>query len=140
MIRRGGILMEAVVAMTLLSLLTLSTGQALSLFNRQSRFLSQRAIAMQECHLALAQVTAIEPKNWDTQQLAAMKLPADAADRLPGGVLQVAQEKPTSAEEGSRIRVIVKWRPAPEADLASVELSVWRFDLPLDVAAEGAKK
>lgn len=129
--------MEAVVAMMLLSLLTLSTGQALSLMNRQSRFLSQRAVALQECHIALAKVAEIKAAQWNAEKLAAMTLPADAAETLPEGALKLTQQPLSPAKEGTRLRATVSWRPAPGADPATVELSIWRFDLQTNGAAEG---
>ncbi len=138
MMRRGGILIEAVVAMMLLSLLTLSTGKALSLMNRQSRFLSQRAVALQECHIALAKVAEIKATQWNAEKLATITLPAEAAETLPDGALKVTQQTSVDGEEGSRLRAAVTWRPAPGADPASVELSIWRFDLPATGPTQGA--
>ena len=128
--RRGGILTESIVAMLLMSIVTVATGEVLSLMKRQSRILSQRATAIQECQIALASAAEIPAVGWNAETLSAFSLPSQAAAILPEGSLAMIQEPGGKDQEGTRLRARVRWRPAPSADLASVELSLWRFDLP----------
>ena len=85
----------------------------------------------------LAKVAEIKAAQWNADQLNAMALPTEAAESLPDGELKVTQHNPVAGEEGNRLRATVTWRPAPGADPASVELSIWRFDLPPTGAVEG---
>jgi type II secretory pathway pseudopilin PulG len=135
--RRGGILLESIVGISLLSLLLVSTAQILSLMQRQSRMLSQRTAALQECHIALASLANQPAEKLDAKSLAEIALPADAQLHLPDGNLEVTAEAPAAENEGVRLRARVMWRPAPSADPAQVELSVWRFDLPTQGASTG---
>jgi hypothetical protein len=129
MTRRGGILMEAVTAMMLLSLLVISTGQIMTAMNRQSRLLSQRATALQECQNALARVAGLGADEVSGESLAGITLPAEAAEILPEGELKVSPVQDEKAEAGIQLKATVRWRPAAHAELAETSLSLWRFDL-----------
>jgi hypothetical protein len=135
--RRGGILLEAVVGTLLLSLLLVSTAQILSLMKRQSHLLSQRAAALQECHIALNSLANQSADKLNAETLAAMALPVEAQSTLPEGKLEVTSAA-LAEDEGVRLLARVSWRPAPSADPAVVELSCWRFDLPTRASTGGS--
>lgn len=137
MTRRGGVLMEAVTAMMLLSVLVISTGQIVTAMSRQSRLLSQRATALQECQNTLARVAGLKAKDVSTESLTRITLPADAAVILPEGELKVSLTQGKKVEEGTQLKVMVRWRPAANAELAETSLSLWRFDLAKDNLTEG---
>jgi hypothetical protein len=138
MIRRGGVLMEAVTALMLLSLLVIATGQIVSVMNRQSRLLTQRTIALQECQTALEQVAALDAKNLDADALSAIALPQGLADTLPEGRLEISRIDPKTSAEGTQIKATVRWRAAATAELAETSLSLWRNDLAPDPSRLGA--
>jgi hypothetical protein len=128
--RRGGVLTESLVALLLLSLGIAVAGRMLSMMKRQSRLVMQHAVALQECHLALASVAELPPSELSAARLAKVNLPNTAQELLSDGELKIFVEPAAIPEEGTRIRATVKWRPTPLADPATVELSCWRFDVP----------
>ena len=140
--RRGGVLMEAVTAMMLLSVLAVSAAQMVSMMNRQSRLLSQRSVALQECHNALANVASQDAKRLDASFLKTLTLPESATNILPEGALEIVQIPPeiesNADEEGVQLKAIVRWRPAAHAEPAEVSLSLWRFDLVDAASSTGA--
>lgn len=129
--RRGGVLMEAITALMLLSVLVMVTSQMAALMNRQSRLLSQRSVAFQECHQALAKIAAMKPSSLSEEALASIKLPAEALVLLPDGTLTIQPLKTGNSEEGVQLKATVRWRPAANAEMAEASLSLWRFDLEL---------
>lgn len=135
--RRGGILMESIIAMMLLALLLTAAGQAIVMMRRQERFLSQRATALQECHIALASIASRDTVKLKTENRPAIGLTDLALSVLPDGKLHIDLTPPKTGEQGTRVRASVSWRPAPNAEPASVELSCWRFDLATDDKSAG---
>lgn len=125
--------MEAVTAMMLLSVLAVSAAQMVSLMNRQSRLLSQRSVALQECHNALTSIASAPASTLDASYMKTLTLPESAKDILPEGSLEMVQVRPevesNADEEGVQLKAIVRWRPAAFAEPAEVSLSLWRFDL-----------
>jgi Tfp pilus assembly protein PilX len=127
--RRGGIILEAVLAILLLSLLTVSVGKLMTLIANQSRQLAQRAVALQECHLALASIEKLPSDEFSESTLNSLNLAANAAEILPEGDLQISLQAAKLTSEGTRIQATVRWRPTPGADLAEATLFAWRFDV-----------
>lgn len=126
--RRGGILLEAVIAMLLLSLLVVASAQLASSMNRQSRLLAQRAVALQECQHALSAASNIAASQWSSESLSSIQLPREAAEILPEGELKVSQA-PAEGGEGTRVKATVRWKPFAHSEKAETSLSLWRFDL-----------
>lgn len=125
--------MEAVTAMMLLSVLAVSAAQMVSMMNRQSRLLSQRSVALQECHNALTSIASEDATKIDASFLKTLTLPESASEMLPEGALEIVQippeVEPEADQEGVQLKAVVRWRPAAHAEPAEVSLSLWRFDL-----------
>jgi type II secretory pathway pseudopilin PulG len=124
--RRGAMLLEVMVAIALLAVTVSLCIKTLTAMGRQQLALGQRAYAAE---LANNLLERLRGHDWPaiTPALAAdLKLPADAAARLPAPQLDI-EITPRKSPEAKQMTVIIRWQAGAGQTVRPVRLTTWVY-------------
>ena len=139
--RRGFTMLEILTAICLLGVLTTVSVQFLRGAADQRRAILQRQTALQEAASTMEHLGALAWDQLGPDAAAGVRLSPQAIEALPEGQVEVKIDAP-SGEKGTvpfslrenrdsppakRIRVVVRWHPAPEQPARTVQLVAWRY-------------
>lgn len=127
--RRGFTLMEAALALFLLTALTTLCLQFFSAANDQRRQVFAELTATEEAANLLERVDALEWRDLTPPKAAEFQLSDPARQALPEARAEVLVGEPSGTPPARRVTVAVCWRPQPGEPEREVHLVAWRYKI-----------
>lgn len=131
MSRRGGMMIELVVAGILAGALLVVCLQLLSGVLAQRRASDMRQCALMELDNIMERLTA---RPWDeltADSLSREKLSSWATRQLPGAELKIAVTTPSDDPNAKRIAASLRWQDRSGRLLAPMILTTWKYNLSI---------
>ena len=127
MTRRGMVMLEAIVAGTLLGTLLVVCLQLLSAAAAQRRAADQRQCAILELANVMERVAARPWAELTAAALAQEKLSPSAAGQLPGAELKIEISTDAKDPDAKRITATLRWQDRSGQLVAPMTLTTWRY-------------
>ena len=127
MTRRGMMMLEALVAGTLLGTLLVVCLQLLSAAAAQRHAADQRQCAILELANVMERVAARPWAELTTAAVTQEKLSPSALDQLPGAELKLQIYTDTTDPDANRITATLRWQDRGGQLVAPIKLTTWRF-------------
>jgi hypothetical protein len=124
--RRGALLLEATIALFLISGVAVATAQLLALVARQRQASLCESAAQCEAANVLERIAALEYEQLTDEAASAMALSKEARAALPGGKLKVDLVAAEDQPRHKRIVVEVRWSGA-RGQPRALQLVGWKY-------------
>jgi hypothetical protein len=120
-------LLEAIVAATLLAVLLVVSLGVLGAMARERRAVEKRAIALQEAAGALERARAIPFEEITDGRLAEIRLSPSIEEVLPGAAIAWKVEPVETTPPARHIQAEVSWQSPVGGGMAPVRLNYWAY-------------
>jgi Tfp pilus assembly protein PilV len=125
--RRGATLIEATIALVVLTAAMLALAQMVTLSARQRRLTEARRIALQEVANQAERVAVMAWDDAAPDQLTAWEPSAELIAAIPAAECSVAVTDEPGPPAGRRVRLEVRWNDAAGQPVTPAGLTLWKF-------------
>jgi hypothetical protein len=126
-VRRGGMLMEATVALGMIGVAAVLLAQFVVAADAQRRIAHQRRAALDEVANRLERAALVPWKDLSASAIEAAPLPEEVRQRLPGAKLTASVTDEGKPALARKIRISIVWQNRAGVEMEPVVLAAWRF-------------